>query len=92
MTILRNILAIIVGLVVGGAVNMALIVFRPSVISPPLGVDVTNTQSLSENIHLFESGHFAFPFLAHALGSLAGALTAFVIASTHHIPWLGSLL
>ena len=83
MTIVRNILAIIVGLVVGSAVNMSLIMLAPLVIPPPAGVDVTNTQSLIANIHLFEPKHFVFPFLAHALGTLAGALTAFLVARSH---------
>jgi hypothetical protein len=83
VTVLRNILAVIVGLVVGGAVNMSLIMLGPSIIPPPPGVDATNTQSLIANIHLFQPRHFVFPFLAHALGTLAGALTAFLIAGSY---------
>ena len=83
MAILRNILAVIVGLAVGAGVNMSLIVLGPLVIPPPLGVDVADAQSLSTSMHLFESKHFLFPFLAHALGTLAGALTAFLIAASY---------
>ena len=83
MTIIRNILAIIVGIVIGGAVNMSLIMLGPLVIPPPAGVDVTNTQSLIASIHLFEVRHFVFPFLAHALGTLVGALTAFLVTGSH---------
>ena len=83
MTIIRNILAIIVGIVIGGAVNMSLIMLGPLVIPPPAGVDVTNTQSLIASIHLFEVRHFVFPFLAHALGTLVGVLTAFLVAGSH---------
>jgi hypothetical protein len=82
-TILRNILAVVVGLVVGGTVNMALITVSPHVIRPPAGVDVTDAQSLASSIHLFEPKHFLFPFLAHALGTLAGALLAFLIAASY---------
>lgn len=82
-TILRNVLAVIVGLVVGGALNMALITVSPHVIPPPAGVDVTDVESLSKSIHLFEPKHFVFPFLAHALGTLAGALLAFLIAASY---------
>ena len=82
-TILRNILAVIAGIVVGGGVNMSLIVLGPLVVPPPFGVDVTDAKSLSAGIHLFEAKHFVFPFLAHALGTLAGALTAFLIAGSH---------
>jgi hypothetical protein len=82
-TILRNTLAVIIGLVVGGAVNMALIMASPYVIPPPAGVDVTDSESLSKSMHLFEAKHFVFPFLAHALGTLTGALVAFLVAASH---------
>ncbi|MBY0526248.1 MAG: hypothetical protein K2R98_22840 [Gemmataceae bacterium] len=83
MTILRNILAVILGVAVGGSINMALITISPHVIPPPAGVDVTNSESLSTSIHLFEPKHFVFPFLAHALGTLAGALLAYLIAASY---------
>jgi hypothetical protein len=82
-TVLRNTLAVIVGLVVGGTVNMALIVVGPHVIPPPAGVDVTDPQSLSNSMHLFEPKHFVFPFLAHALGTLTGVLLAFLVAASY---------
>ena len=82
-TILRNIFAVIIGLAVGGTLNMALIIASPHVIAPPAGVDVTDSQSLSTSMHLFEPKHFVFPFLAHALGTLAGALLAFLIAASY---------
>lgn len=82
-TILRNILAVVIGLFVGGAVNMALITVSPLVIPPPAGVDVTRAESLRASMHLFQPKHFVFPFLAHALGTLAGALVAFLIAGSH---------
>lgn len=78
----RNILAILLGVVIGGAVNMALITLSPSLIAPPVGVDVTNTESLTKAMHLFEPRHFLMPFLAHAIGTLAGALVAYMIAAT----------
>jgi len=82
-TILRNILAVLLGLVVGGSVNMALILVGPHVIPPPAGVDVTNAESLSASMHLLRPQHFVFPFLAHALGTLAGAMVAFLVAATY---------
>ena len=74
--LLRNVLAIIAGVVIGGAVNMALITLSPSLIPPPAGVDVTNAESLAQAMHLFQPRHFVMPFLAHALGTLVGALVA----------------
>ncbi len=85
-TILRSILALLIGLVVGGSVNMGIIMLSPSIIAPPAGVDVTNTESLAASIHLFEPRHFVAPFLAHALGTLVGALVAVLIAASHRIP------
>jgi hypothetical protein len=38
---------------------------------------------LKASMHLFEPKHFIFPFLAHALGTLVGAIVAALIAATH---------
>ncbi|MES2521741.1 MAG: hypothetical protein V4617_03500 [Gemmatimonadota bacterium] len=81
-TLLRNVLAVIAGIVIGGAVNSALILVSPSLIPPPPGVDVNNAESLSSSMHLFAPRHFVMPFLAHALGTLAGALAAYMIAAS----------
>lgn len=35
---------------------------------------------MKASIHLFEPRHFVFPFLAHALGTFAGALVASLLA------------
>ncbi len=80
--LLRNVLALVAGIAIGGGVNMALIMLSPSLIPPPAGVDVSSTESVSTAMHLFEPRHFIMPFLAHALGTLAGALIAYLIAAT----------
>jgi hypothetical protein len=84
--LLRNVLAVVMGIVVGGIVNGALITLSPIVIPPPAGVDVTNAESLAAAVHLFEPRHFVMPFLAHSLGTLTGALAAYVIAATSRAP------
>jgi hypothetical protein len=84
--LLRNLLAGLAGLVIGGAVNMALITLSPLLIPPPAGVDVSNAESLSRAMHLFEPRHFVMPFLAHAVGTLAGALAAYLIAASARAP------
>ena len=81
--LLRNALAIIAGVVIGGVVNGALITISPSLIPPPAGVDVGSAESLAKGMHLFGARHFVMPFLAHALGTFAGALAAFLVAATH---------
>ncbi len=81
-TILRNTLAVIIGLFVGGSVNMALVLLGPQLIPPPPGVNMGDAKSLAASAHLLEPKHYLFPFLAHAVGAFAGALTAHVIAGT----------
>ncbi|MBC3872688.1 hypothetical protein [Undibacterium flavidum] len=82
-TLLRNILAVIAGAVVGSIVNMSLITVSGTIIPPPDGAIVTTTEGLRASMHLFEPKHFIFPFLAHALGTLVGAFLAALIAATH---------
>lgn len=84
--LLRNVLAVLAGVVIGGVVNMAIITVSSSLIPPPAGVDVTNAESLARSIHLFEPRHFLMPFLAHALGTLVGTLVAYLIAATARAP------
>lgn len=81
----RNVLALLVGIVLGGAVNMALITLSPSLIPPPAGVDVSNAESLSKAMHLFEPRHFIMPWLAHAVGTFVGALAAYLIAASYKV-------
>ncbi len=81
--LLRNVLALLAGIIVGSAVNMALVTLGPSLIAPPAGVDVTNAENLAKTIHLFEPRHYIVPFLAHAIGTLAGALVAYLIAASY---------
>ena len=72
----RLVLAVVVGFIVGSAVNMALVRLSGSVIPPPGAADVTTMEGLKASLHLFEPKHFIFPFLAHALGTLVGAAVA----------------
>ena len=82
-TMLRNVLAVIAGVVVGALVNGGLITLGPSLIPPPAGVDMTTTEGLVAGIALLEPRHYVMPFLAHAIGTLAGALVAYLLAATH---------
>jgi hypothetical protein len=79
---LRNILGLVAGLLAGWLVNMGLIVLSPYAIPPPAGVNPSDPESIAANIGLFEPKHFLFPFLAHALGTLAGAWAAAAVAAT----------
>lgn len=81
--IIRNIIAVIAGVILGSAVNMGIIMISGSIIPPPDGTDVTTTEGLKEAILLFQPRHFIMPFLAHALGTFVGALLATIIAVNH---------
>lgn len=72
----RLLLAVVAGFVLGSVVNMGLIMLGGKVIPPPAGADVGTVEGLKASIHLFAPRHFVFPFLAHALGTFAGALAA----------------
>lgn len=81
---LKNFLVIIVALVVGSIVNMGIVMISGSIIEPPAGADVTTVEGLKESLHLFEPKHFIFPFLAHAFGTIAGALFASKFSANNH--------
>lgn len=82
MIVFRNLLAVIVGFVVGSLVNMTLVVTGHRVIAPPPGMNPANSQSFIEHAPLMEPRHFLFPFLAHALGVLAGGFLAYLVAGS----------
>jgi len=77
---LRGLLAVVLGLVAGSAVNMLLILLGGQLVPPPAGADTSTTEGLQAAMPLFEARHFLFPFLAHALGTFAGALLATWVA------------
>ncbi|MCC6132409.1 MAG: hypothetical protein IT186_21000 [Acidobacteria bacterium] len=80
--VVRNVLAVLAGLVAGSLVNGGLIMISGKVIPPPSGADVTTLEGLKASLHLFEPKHFLFPFLAHALGTLTGSLVAAALAAS----------
>lgn len=83
--IIRTILAVLAGLILGSMVNMGIIMISPSLIPPPPGADVTSPEGLKESIHLFTPKNFVMPFLAHALGTMVGAFVAARIALVHKL-------
>ncbi|MES2902536.1 MAG: hypothetical protein V4723_22610 [Pseudomonadota bacterium] len=83
--VLRNILAIIVGFLAGSAINMGFIMIGGSVVPPPPGSDVNTMEGMQRAMLLFEPKHFLFPFLAHALGTLAGAAGAAWFAASRKL-------
>ena len=81
--ILKNILAVIAGFVVGGFLNYQLAVeWGHKIIPPPDGVDLSNALGWKEALPLLTAKDFIFPFLGHSLGTLLGAFIATRIAAT----------
>ncbi|MGJ8684533.1 MAG: hypothetical protein ACSHWW_07915 [Nonlabens sp.] len=80
--ILRNIIAVIVGILVGGFVNISL-VETGNAVFPIEGYDITTPEGLKGAISQFEFKNYIFPFLGHAIGTLIGAMVAGIIAATH---------
>ncbi|MFM2207151.1 MAG: hypothetical protein RL213_1126 [Bacteroidota bacterium] len=74
--ILRNILSILAGVILGSVVNMGIVLVSGYLIALPPGADVSTPEGLKATIHLFEPKHFLFPFLAHAIGTFVGGFTA----------------
>jgi len=85
-SILKNILAVIVGLLIGGIVNGLLIMNSAYIISPPADADLTTMAGLIKAMPLMEPKHFLVPFLAHALGTIVGAFITVKIAANYKLP------
>ena len=81
--LLRNAIGVIVGIVVGGIVNMVIIGLSHKILPMPSGFDHSSYEALDKTMHLLGPQHYFFPFLAHALGSFFGALVAVKIAGSH---------
>lgn len=79
--ILKNILALLAGVFIGGALNMAIIMISGKIIPPPEGADLTTMEGLKTAMSLMTPKHFLMPFLAHALGTLLGAFITALIAT-----------
>lgn len=84
MKIIRNIIVVILGLVIGSFINMKIIMYGSSVVTYPSGVDPTNAESLKAGMHLLKLKHFMIPFAAHALGVLAAAFIAARFSASKH--------
>jgi hypothetical protein len=81
--ILRNTLALIAGIFVGCLVNLGIVTLGSQLIPAPDGVDMSDMEQFAENLKLLTPIHFLSPWLAHAVGTLAGAFTAARIAVSH---------
>jgi hypothetical protein len=81
--ILKNVLAVIIGIAVMMFVNSSLIQASTSIIPPPEGVDPMDIESIKANFDKFTPQHYFVPFLAHAFGTIAGVVIGCLIAASH---------
>lgn len=79
----RNILAVLAGLFVGAVVNGTIIMISGKIIPPPEGAILTTPEGLIASMHLMQPKHFIMPWLAHALGTLVGAIVTVLIAASY---------
>lgn len=79
--VLKNILAVITGVILGSVVNMGILMVGQVIIPPP--GDTSTMEALEATMHLFAPKDFIFPFLAHAVGTLIGAMVAVKMAANH---------
>lgn len=87
-SILRGILAVLAGIIVGIAFNLALVSVGGALLPPPEGVDITDMESIRASLDQFGPQYFIFPLIAHAFGTLVGAAVAALIAPTRKL-WFG---
>lgn len=81
----KNIIAVVAGVVIGSIVNMGLIFLGHVIVPPPEGFDPMDMEKFAEMFAQFETKHFIMPFIAHAGGTLLGAFAAAKIAANRHM-------
>ena len=79
---LKNVLAVLAG-VVGGSLVNSLLIQTGHRLMPIPGINPEDMEALKAVMPTLEFKYFIFPFLAHALGTLTGATLAARIAATH---------
>lgn len=82
---LRNALAVVLGILIGGSLNGFLISISSSVIPLPNGIDPNDMEALMAKAKDFPAKNFIMPFLAHALGTMLAAIIAVKVAVSDHM-------
>ena len=75
---LRVVLSLMLGIVVGSAVNMALIILGSYLVKVPETFNPMNAEDWTVTLIIF-------PFLAHSIGTLAGSFTAAKVSKNYHM-------
>jgi len=83
--ILRNILAVVAGILIGGFVNGMIITYGAALYPPPEGVNPNDLESIKANLHLYSIAQLLVPFWAHGIGTFVGAFITALIAVSKRI-------
>lgn len=78
---LKLVLAVLAGIIIGGIVNMGIIMLGPQIIEYPEGLDFSDPDDFAAKAHLLSSTNYLWAFLAHAMGTLVGAYITAKLAS-----------
>ena len=81
MKAVRSILAVVLGMAVGSAINMGLVKLGMNLF-PIEGLDSSAPEVIAKSMPNFGIENFLSVFLAHALGTLSGAILASLIVKT----------
>ena len=80
---MKKLLAIVVGLVGASAVILVFEFFGELLFPTPNSIDISDVESLKENLNLIPIGSMVFVILAHFLGIISGmVITTYVTRST----------
>ena len=85
MHLLKDIGIVLLGLILGGTLNMLLVQTGVIFFPAPEGIDISTEAGLKSAMTIMSPIHFIFPFLAHALGTLFGAWFAIKFTKSKHI-------
>jgi hypothetical protein len=79
--IIRNIMAVVAGIITGSLINSGVLQVGMYLLPLPEGVNISTPEGLASGLALFRWYDFITPFLAHALGTFAGASITVLIAA-----------
>ena len=82
---LKNILGFIIAAVLGMVINSGLVQLGMTLFPLPEGVVPGDMDSIAAHIDDFKPGNYVMTFLAHAVGTLVGALVALKLCATNQL-------
>jgi hypothetical protein len=82
---LKNVFGFIIAAVIGMVVNSGLIRLGLVLFPLPEGVVPGDMESIAANLDKFAPGNYVMSFLAHALGTLVGALVALKLCASSQL-------